>query len=190
MRLVLLCSLLGSVSYSLLMPTIWEYLRVSLHITNKMWLGVVIATFTVWRTVAFPFVGVWSDRRGFREPYTLCCVAAVAGGIMYAVAGHYHSLPLLVAGRSLMGVSGASMTLNSAYIARTTPPERLTRAMALNQGWSLVGNVVAYIYKPCHDTVPYIAGGAWSAMWWARPSTPGWCRSSTALRASAWPATS
>jgi MFS family permease len=120
------------------MPTVWEYLRVDVGVDNKLMLGVVIAVFTVARTLFFPVVGVWSDRVNFWHPYAFCFVSCVIGGGLYGLAGRFRSLPLMISGRALMGVSGATMTLNSAYLARTVPPSRLTHVMTLNQACMLI----------------------------------------------------
>lgn len=134
--------LLQSCQYALIMPSVWEYLRVDLHAPSKPLLGVVIAAFTLVRTLFAPLIGCWSDRRGFREPLLFCCLVGVAGGCMYGLAGRTHSLLLAVGGRCLGGLAGTQTTLVSAYIARTVPDAKLTNALALSRASFMLGNVL------------------------------------------------
>ncbi len=139
---VLIYMLVGSCQYALLMPSIWTYMREPLATPSKPLLGIIIAAYTLVRTVLSPLIGWWSDRCGFRAPFLFSCVTGVAGGVMYGVAGYFGSFPLALGGRCLSGISGASSTLVNAYIARTTPDAKLTGELAFARALSLVGNVI------------------------------------------------
>ena len=66
-----------AMEYGLLMPTVLEYMRDELHVTQDIWLGLTISIFSIARTLSFPLVGIWADKRGFREPYVVCCLSLI-----------------------------------------------------------------------------------------------------------------
>ena len=118
-RMPMLSTLFSGMQYSLVMPTIWEYMREDSHSDSKPSLGLLVAVFTLCQALFFPLMGRWSDRAGFRVPYCTCAVAGIMGGCLYALAGWMHSLPLAFAGRALLGVGGANRTLCSGFIKGT-----------------------------------------------------------------------
>ena len=61
------------------------------------------------------------------------------GGVLYAAAAKWHSLPIALSGRALLGLAAASNSLAGAYIARTAPQAKVTGLLALNQGCNLLG---------------------------------------------------
>ena len=129
--------------YGLLMPTVWEYLEKDMHTESKIWLGITISAFSISRTLCFAVVGMWADRRGFREPYTVCCAIGVIGGVCYGVAGKVlgGSLCLVVTGRFVSGIGAARATLASAYVARTVAPSGRTTWLGIVTGMQLFGNL-------------------------------------------------
>ena len=66
-----------------------------------------------------------ADRRGFRAPYCCCQLVGICGGALYGLAAKWHSLPVALAGRALLGTAAASNSLAGAYIARTAPQSKV-----------------------------------------------------------------
>ena len=107
--------------YSMVMPTIWEFMREDLHNDSKPALGVLLSIYPAFQVAGFLVVGRWSDQRGFRAPYCCCQFIGICGGVLYGVAAKWHSTPVALSGRALLGVAAASNSLAGAYIARTAP---------------------------------------------------------------------
>ena len=169
-RLPLLSTFLAGLQYSLVMPTIWEYMRVDIHCEKKVWLGVLVAAFTVCQAAFFPVMGVWSDRSGFRTPYCVCASCGVAGGCLYGLAGFFHSLPLALAGRALLGIGGSNRTLAPAFITRVAPTAQVTALLALNNGCSLLGVMfgpaINFLLLPINVTIAGAELNARTAAGW------------------------
>ena len=139
LRLTRLATFSGGAMYSMVMPTIWEFMREDLHIDSKPALGVLLSIYPALQVAGFLVVGRWSDRRGFRAPYLCCQLLGILGGVLYGVAAKWHSLPVALSGRALLGAAAASNSLAGAYIARTAPQSKVVGLLALNQGCNLLG---------------------------------------------------
>jgi DHA1 family tetracycline resistance protein-like MFS transporter len=122
------------------------------------WLG---ATYAIMQFVFAPILGALSDRFG-RRPVLL--VSLFGSGLDYVAMALVPSVPWLFVTRALNGLSGASITACSAYIADVTPPEK--RAA----GFGLVGAAfgLGFVLGPLlggmlgeYDTrLPFYAAGA------------------------------
>uniref|UniRef100_A0A7S3B3U9 Major facilitator superfamily (MFS) profile domain-containing protein n=1 Tax=Haptolina ericina TaxID=156174 RepID=A0A7S3B3U9_9EUKA len=144
LALIMATTLSISIEYSLLMPTVWQYLRMELHATSKLWLGATVSAFSLTRTLFFTAVGIWADMRGFREPYIVCSAVGVLGGVCYGLAGKIGggNLCLVIIGRLLAGAGAARSTLASTYIARTVVPSGRTSWLGIVTGVQLLGNLL------------------------------------------------
>jgi len=125
------------VEYSLLMPTVWKYVR-SLG-GSKTMLGIVLASFSLTRTIMFPVVGHWSDRRPMKEPYITLFVLGSVGMLVYGLAGGFDSLAALIIGRAIAGIGAASTTLNQTYIARGASADQRTKLLSMTRGFAMMG---------------------------------------------------
>lgn len=90
--------------------------------------GWLMATYAIMQFVCSPVLGALSDRFG-RRPVIL--ISLLGSGIDYFAQAWAPTLWLLFATRALNGISGASMTAASAYIADVTPPEKRAGAFGL-----------------------------------------------------------
>ena len=86
-----------------------------------------------------PLLGTLSDRFGRRPVILLSNLGLGLDYILMAVA---HSLPLLLVGRVISGITSASISTASAYIADVTPPEKRASAFGLIGSAFGVGFVV------------------------------------------------
>jgi DHA1 family tetracycline resistance protein-like MFS transporter len=82
------------------------------------WLG---ATYAAMQFFFAPALGLLSDRFG-RRPVIL--IALFGSGLDYFAMSLANTLPILFITRAINGLSGASFTVASAYIADVTPPEK------------------------------------------------------------------
>lgn len=85
------------------------------------WVGVFGSLFAVVQFVFSPIQGALSDRFGRRPVILISCLGLGLDFILMAVA---NSLPLLLIGRIIAGITAASFTTANAYIADVTPPEK------------------------------------------------------------------
>ena len=113
--------------YSMVMPTIWEFVREDLGTDSKPALGALLSVYPALQVAGFLLVGCWSDRRGFRAPYCSCQLVGILGGVLYGSAAKWRSLPVALFGRALLGAAAASNSLAGAYIARTAPQSKVVR---------------------------------------------------------------
>src|ERR1700694_5422980 len=84
--------------------------------------------FALMQFVCAPVLGVLSDRFG-RKPVIV--VSNLGLGLDYAIMALAPNLWWLFAGRIVSGITAASATAASAYIADVTPPERRAGAFGL-----------------------------------------------------------
>lgn len=119
---------------------------------------------TVWAAMQFvfsPILGVLSDRFG-RRPVILASNFGL--GFDYVLMALAPSLGWLFAGRVISGITGASFSAASAYIADVTPPERRaagfgTLGAAFGLGFVL-GPALGGILGATHPRLPFwIAAG-------------------------------
>jgi DHA1 family tetracycline resistance protein-like MFS transporter len=89
------------------------------------WLG---ATFSIMAFLCAPLLGALSDRVG-RRPVLL--FSMLGSGLDYFAMALAPSLTVLWITRALNGITGASVTTASAYIADVTPPEKRAAGFAV-----------------------------------------------------------
>jgi MFS transporter, DHA1 family, tetracycline resistance protein len=120
--------------------------------------GVLSSCYGLMQFLFLPVLGALSDTYG-RRPVLL--VSMLFTGLEYVIMALANSFGVLLAGRLLSGITGASLTVAQAYIVDVTPPEK--RA----QGFGLVGAAFAlgFILGPALGGVL----GMWSprAPFWA-----------------------
>jgi DHA1 family tetracycline resistance protein-like MFS transporter len=86
-----------------------------------LWGGVMTTSFAVMQFLFGPVIGNLSDRFG-RRPVLLTSLAVMAADyLVMAVAG---SIWLLLAGRIVGGITGATQSTAAAYMADTSPPDK------------------------------------------------------------------
>jgi MFS transporter, DHA1 family, tetracycline resistance protein len=86
-----------------------------------MWVGVFGTLFALIQFVCAPIQGALSDRFG-RRPVVLLSNLGI--GIDFLFMALVNTLPLLLIGRCISGITAASFTTANAYIADVTPPEK------------------------------------------------------------------
>ncbi|MEI7657556.1 MAG: TCR/Tet family MFS transporter [Phycisphaerae bacterium] len=83
--------------------------------------GLLAATYAAMQFLCAPMLGALSDRFG-RRPVLL--VALLGSGLDYVAMALAPTVPVLFVTRAVNGLSGASITVASAYIADVTTPEK------------------------------------------------------------------
>ncbi|MGO1069796.1 TCR/Tet family MFS transporter [Lysobacter sp. CA199] len=92
------------------------------------WVGLFGAVYALVQFVCSPIQGSLSDRFGRRPVILLSCLGLGLDFILLAVA---NTLPLLLIGRIISGMTSASFTTANAYIADITPPEQRAKSFGM-----------------------------------------------------------
>lgn len=85
------------------------------------WVGVFGSLFATVQFVCSPIQGTLSDRFGRRPVILISCLGL---GLDFMLMALVNTLPLLLIGRIISGITAASFTTAHAYIADVTPPEK------------------------------------------------------------------
>ncbi|MFC5760318.1 TCR/Tet family MFS transporter [Rhizobium sp. GCM10022189] len=90
--------------------------------------GIMTALYAAMQFVFAPVLGALSDSIG-RRPVLLLSLAGAA--VNYAIMAFAPSLPLLLAGRAIAGLTSANMSVAAAYITDISPEDRRARRFGL-----------------------------------------------------------
>jgi DHA1 family tetracycline resistance protein-like MFS transporter len=110
------------------MPSLLEEMTGGDLSTAARWGGVLMFTYAAMQFLCSPIVGGLSDRFG-RRPVILASLFAF--GIDFIITGLAPNIWWFFLGRLLAGVTGASFTSCSAYIADVSPPEKRAQNFGL-----------------------------------------------------------
>lgn len=139
---------LGSVTNIVLGPSLVFY--VLENGGTKEDYGVVLGAYSLASFAAKPFIGLFSDRVGFRIVYFVTLAIAALGGLVYFAAGAFDgmvAIGLICMGRLLngLGLGAAVQALDFAYIARTVENEEQTKINTFLSLVSMFGFLVGPI---------------------------------------------
>lgn len=129
--------------------------------------GWLVSTYAAMQLIFSPILGALSDRFG-RRPLLL--VSMFGSGLDYFAMALSPNLAFLFITRALNGISGASMTVCSAYVADVTPPEKRAGAFgiigaAFGIGF-VVGPVLGGVLGSIDIHLPFYAAGVLSLANW------------------------
>jgi len=153
---------LDAVGIGLTMPIIPRLLRDVGHIGELGWrFGAFLSLYALMQFIFSPILGLWSDRVGRRPVLLLSQSGAVVDYLFMALAP---SLPLLFVGRAIAGITGASMSVASAYIADITPEDQRTRrfgqlSACFGMGF-IAGPVIGGLLGGVWVRAPFLAAAA------------------------------
>ena len=92
------------------------------------WIGVFGTVFAGIQFVTAPIQGALSDRFGRRPVILLSCLGLGLDFVFMALA---NTLPWLLVGRIISGITSASFTTANAYVADVTPPEKRAKSYGM-----------------------------------------------------------
>jgi MFS transporter, DHA1 family, tetracycline resistance protein len=125
------------------------------------WFGLLFALYSAMQFVFAPVLGGLSDRFGRRAVILPSLLGATAS---YLLSGFAPALSWLFVGRIIAGITGASFSAATAYIADITPPEKRAQSFGLvgaafGLGF-IVGPVIGGILGAHNPRLPYfVAAG-------------------------------
>lgn len=139
-----------------ILPTLLEDLT---HADNvALLVGLLTALYAVMQFIFAPLLGALSDRAG-RRPVLLLSLGGAA--VSYLFLAFASTLPLLLVGRAIAGITGASLSVAMACLTDITPEEKRARRF----GWFnamfgigfLVGPVLGGLLGDYQIRLPFIA---------------------------------
>eukprot|EP00298_Acanthocystis_sp_HF-20_P028750 c7578_g1_i1.p1 GENE.c7578_g1_i1~~c7578_g1_i1.p1 ORF type:complete len:477 (+),score=196.71 c7578_g1_i1:1-1431(+) len=122
--------------YAILMPTVWQYVK-SVG-GSQFYLGLVLAAFSVSRTIFFYVFGRWTDKRNMKEPFVCSFIIGFIGNVMYGIAGRFDSKELILGGRIVAGLGAANSTLVQHFIAKNYRSEERTKYLSIFQATAMM----------------------------------------------------
>ncbi len=147
-----------------LMPDLMARVGAGDTASGAVWGGILMAAYAAMQFFFAPIVGGLSDAFG-RKPVLMIAMATLA--VNYVIMALAGSFALLLIGRVLAGIAGATHTTATAYLADISPPEK----RAANFG--LVGATygIGFVMGPAlggalagwHVTAPFWVAGAFAA---------------------------
>mmetsp|Transcript_14989 Transcript_14989/g.38491 ORF Transcript_14989/g.38491 Transcript_14989/m.38491 type:complete len:526 (-) Transcript_14989:1325-2902(-) len=173
LKAVLLTNFLSATGFSLLMSTMWPYLRDmtdSAEVDSvgcatddseskyKARLGYVVAAFSVGQLFGGPFFGWYSTKRAYFETLVVTVVIRLLGNILYALCG---GLPMdsegkfdvLLASRLIVGFGAGSMAVCNAYITGATTQKERPAWIGFLAGTGGLGFVIGPLIGSCFGRV-------------------------------------
>lgn len=136
---LLFCVVLLSVDYSVIMPSLWLFMRQLQPDVNESLLGVALSAFQLSSVALNPVFAFWLDRRPMREVVIAQLWISVAGNAMYTFSSN---IPMLVAARVICGAGSTVGLCANLYVIRTTDQKARSSAFAALQGSMLVGLLI------------------------------------------------
>lgn len=131
LNFIFITLLIDIVGMTLLIPILPDFIAHLSHKTlseSALDYGVLLAIYGAMQFLFSPLVGMLSDRYG-RRPILL--LSLLFTGLDYVIMACAPSMIWLYIGRTLSGITGASITAASAYIADVSPPEKRAQNFGL-----------------------------------------------------------
>jgi DHA1 family tetracycline resistance protein-like MFS transporter len=155
--------LLDAIGMGLLIPVLPDVLRrfSSDPSVVSSWFGWFIGVYSAMQFVASPVLGSLADRFG-RRPVLL--VSLLGAGLDYVLMAFAPNLGLLFAGRVVSGLTGASMTVASSYIADISDDSnRAANFGVVGAAWGLgfiTGPAIGGLLGDWGASAPFLAAAA------------------------------
>jgi DHA1 family tetracycline resistance protein-like MFS transporter len=129
--------------------------------------GLMTAAWSLMNFIASPVLGALSDRFG-RRPVLLISTFGLA--IDFLIMGLAPNVAWLFAGRALSGLTAASFSTASAYLADTTPPDQRARRFglffAVHGSGFILGPAAGGLLAAIAPRAPFFAAAGLAALGW------------------------
>lgn len=149
---------LDAVGMGIVFPVLPTLLKDVMHIDNiAVYVGIVTAVYALMQFIFSPLLGALSDRIGRRTVLLMSLGGAAASYFFMTVAA---TLPLIIAGRAIAGITGASMPVAMACITDVSAPEKRARYFGLfnamfGMGF-IFGPVLGGLLGEFHIRLPFL----------------------------------
>jgi len=153
--IMLFITFLASVCFSIVLPSIWPFLRDIMHAQYSS-VGWAVAVNSAGSFLASPLFGGWSDRRGTREVLASTLILMIFVNVMYSLATN---IWLLLAGRFIVGVAAANYAVAQTYLSYVTTQANRTKIMALNSAANVLGFIIGPAFALIFTTFSFEVSG-------------------------------
>ncbi|KAM8881856.1 major facilitator superfamily domain-containing protein 8 isoform 1-T1 [Synchiropus picturatus] len=131
-RVMYFTMFLSSVGFTIVITSLWPYLKKVDDAANASFLGWVVAAYSLGQMIASPLFGLWSNHRPCREPLVCSIFINLAANIYYAYAylpGSNNRIHILMA-RAFVGFGAGNVAVVRSYVSGATSLKERTNAMA------------------------------------------------------------
>ncbi|XP_035681931.1 major facilitator superfamily domain-containing protein 8-like isoform X1 [Branchiostoma floridae] len=149
-RIMYLTMFLSSMGFSIVVSSVWPFLRKVDHSADESFLGWVVAAYSLGQLVASPVFGGWANLRDrTKEPLLVSIVINVAANTMYS---YTHAFPqprgvyMLVA-RALVGFGAGNVAVVRSYAAAATTLSERTSTMATMSAFQAIGFILGPVLQ-------------------------------------------
>eukprot|EP01104_Vermistella_antarctica_P009175 TRINITY_DN2337_c1_g2_i1.p1 TRINITY_DN2337_c1_g2~~TRINITY_DN2337_c1_g2_i1.p1 ORF type:complete len:508 (-),score=119.42 TRINITY_DN2337_c1_g2_i1:112-1635(-) len=142
--LMILINFLSNVCFSVVLPSMWPYLKAMGAKGQISMVGWAVAINSLGTFLASPIFGAWGDKRTMKEVLLFSLILNVAGNVLYSTSymlSPYGVYALLMA-RFIIGLAAANYAVASAYLSYATKPRDRTKVMALNSASTVLGFIL------------------------------------------------
>ncbi|XP_051770365.1 major facilitator superfamily domain-containing protein 8 isoform X2 [Ctenopharyngodon idella] len=131
-RVMYFTMFLSSVGFTIVITSIWPYLKKNDESADASFLGWVVAAYSLGQMVASPLFGLWSNCRPRREPLVCSILINVLANIYYT---YIYLIPSnnkihMLLSRTLVGIGAGNVAVVRSYVAGATSLTERTSAMA------------------------------------------------------------
>ncbi|XP_053108211.1 major facilitator superfamily domain-containing protein 8 [Hemicordylus capensis] len=148
-RIMYLTMFFSSLGFSIVIMSIWPYLKQVDKTADASFLGWIIAVYSIGQMIASPFFGTWSNYRPRREPLIVSTGISVAANCLYAyvhLPASHNKYYMLVA-RALVGFGAGNVAVVRSYIAGATSLSERTSAMANTSACQALGFILGPVFQ-------------------------------------------
>ncbi|XP_062514051.1 major facilitator superfamily domain-containing protein 8-like [Corticium candelabrum] len=134
-RVMYLTMFLSSMAFSIVLSSLWPFLRTVDKDATPTILGVVVASFSLGQLLGSPVFGYWANRRQSKEPVVVSCILALVGNCMYGYSGSlsehniFNAITMMSA-RFIVGFGAGNVAITRSFVSHSTTLEERTAAMA------------------------------------------------------------
>ncbi len=159
-RFIFFTILLDAMGIGILIPVMPDIFRRFTDQPGEVsrYFGLFIGSYALMQFVAAPVLGALSDRFGRRK---ILLISLLGAGLDYLIMGYAPNLSILFLGRMISGLTGASMTVASSYMADISDDKtRSTNFGMIGAAWGLgfiTGPMIGGLIGSLGHTAPFVA---------------------------------
>ncbi|XP_066288154.1 major facilitator superfamily domain-containing protein 8-like isoform X1 [Branchiostoma lanceolatum] len=149
-RIMYLTMFLSSMGFSIVVSSVWPFLRKVDHSADESFLGWVVAAYSLGQLVASPVFGGWANLRDrTKEPLLVSIVINVAANTMYS---YVHAFPqprgvYMLVSRALVGFGAGNVAVVRSYASAATTLSERTSTMATMSAFQAIGFILGPVLQ-------------------------------------------
>lgn len=148
-RVMYFTMFLSNVGFSIVITSIWPYLKKIDESADASFLGWVVAAYSLGQMVASPLFGLWSNHRPRREPLACSIFINISANIYYSyvyLPPSHNQIHMLLA-RTFVGIGAGNVAVVRSYVAGATSLKERTSAMANMSACQALGFILGPVLQ-------------------------------------------